>query len=124
MALNMLRIGKPMSLNLTRCHQNKNPELTCDMLCQKCGQNQGNWCSKKIYIAQLIHLKVVKSLEPQASKRYQTFKGIIHLADWYVRMPTDPPVVDTRNKTQPKLCEETDATLEPAFPVRDSWLLH
>ena len=37
--------------------------------------------------------------------------------DWYVRMPTDPPLVDTKVETLTRLCQEEGATLEPTFPV-------
>ena len=42
--------------------------------------------------------------------------------DWYMRMPTDPPLADPKDDKQPELCEEAGATWEPAFPERDSHL--
>ena len=38
--------------------------------------------------------------------------------EWYIRMPTDPSLVDPKEEMKPKLCEETGASLEPSFPER------
>ena len=35
---------------------------------------------------------------------------------WYVRMPTNPPLVNCKVKMQLMLCEEEDTTLELFFP--------
>ena len=41
---------------------------------------------------------------------------------YYVRMPKDPPPVDSKVGMQSKLCEEEGATLEPIFPIIGSHL--
>ena len=41
--------------------------------------------------------------------------------DWYVRMPTDPPLVYPTDEMQPELCEEAGAIWELIFPQRDSF---
>ena len=37
--------------------------------------------------------------------------------DCYMRMPTDPPLVDLKAEMLPEICEEEGATLEPYFPL-------
>ena len=44
--------------------------------------------------------------------------------DWYVRMPTDPSLVGPKIETMTAVYEEEGGTLDPAFPMIDSWLLH
>ena len=44
--------------------------------------------------------------------------------DWYVRMPTDPPLFDPKVEMLPELFEREGATLEPTFPMIDSQLVH
>ena len=45
-------------------------------------------------------------------------------SDLYVRMPTNPPLVDAKAETLLELCEKGDAILEPISPIIDNWLLH
>ena len=40
--------------------------------------------------------------------------------DWYVRMPTDPPLFDSKVEMLLKLCKKECAILVPAFPTIDS----
>ena len=44
--------------------------------------------------------------------------------DGYMMVATEPPLLDPTDEMQPKLCEESSATLEPTFSLRDSWLPH
>ena len=44
--------------------------------------------------------------------------------DWYVKMPTDPSLVDHKASKLPGQCKEGDATLGLAFPMIESQLQH
>ena len=41
--------------------------------------------------------------------------------DWYIRMPTDAPLVEPNTETPLGLCKEEDAILKPTFPMVDNW---
>ena len=55
----------------------------------------------------------VESIQPQ---------GVIMHSDWYVRMSTDPPPVNTKVEMLPELCEEEEANMKQTFPVIESQL--
>ena len=44
--------------------------------------------------------------------------------DWYMRMPTNPPLVDSWVEMPLKLCEEEDVILDPIPSETDNQLLH
>ena len=39
--------------------------------------------------------------------------------DWYVRKPTNPPLVDPKVEMLPELCQEEGVTLEPTVSMID-----
>ena len=43
---------------------------------------------------------------------------------WYIRMPSNPPLVNPRDETLLQLCEEENAILELTFLTKDKWLPH
>ena len=42
--------------------------------------------------------------------------------DWYVRMPSDPPLVDPKVERLLQLYKEEDITAKPTFSVIDNWI--